>query len=109
MARREPTLIVLYSPEARDDLFGIWLYNLKHGSPHQADLWEKFLKAKTQDLATSYENGKPVDSFPLLRYVIARKRPKAHGHIIVYQVDEAAGTINILRFFHTRQDWENEI
>ena len=44
-----------------------------------------------------------------LRHVVAKKRNCAHGHIIIYEIDEAAKAVNILHLFHTRQDYQGRL
>jgi plasmid stabilization system protein ParE len=94
---------------AQRELVRIWQYNANDRSERQADAWNAFLRAKIDSLATGYAEGRPIDNAPELRHVFAKKRNRAHGHIIIYGIDEAAKAVNILHVFHTRQDYQGRL
>ena len=109
MARRTPRLAVAITATAQRELIRIWDYNAENRDVRQADAWDLFLRSKIDGLATSYDKGKPVENFPELKHVTVKKRPKAHGHIVVYEIDSAANVVNILHVFHTSQDVQGRL
>jgi len=104
MAGRSQKLTVVIAATAQRELIRIWDFNAEARGERAADAWDTFLRKKIEDLAAAHNRGKPVQGFPNLKYVSAKKRPKAHGHIIVFEVDEAAMQVSVLHVFHTRQD-----
>ena len=48
--------------------------------------------------------GNNLGNRPDLRYVDIRRKPKRHGHIVVYRFDDTR--IDVLHVFHTAQDWQ---
>jgi len=105
MASKTPRLKVTLTPKAKRDLNSIWAWNAQDKSPERADAYDKFLLQQIKKLATDYRLGRPLTVAPECRYVIVQKSKRGHGHYVVYQVHQ--GAIEILRLFHTRQDWEN--
>lgn len=95
---------VVYSPEARQDLRGVWRYNVEHRSVAQANAYSAFLIDGIDHLGTEYDRGRPVGGFPHLLRTTLRRRPRGDGHIVVYEVDPDAEMITILHVFHTKQD-----
>jgi plasmid stabilization system protein ParE len=110
MASRKPQLTVSLSPRAADELDEIYRYNIRKRGRATADRYITFLNAKLDSLAVDYDAGKPVESRPDLRYLLIKKTGKwKDGHIAVYQVDDAAATVDVWFIFHTKQDWENKL
>jgi len=54
-----------------------------------ADAYLHYLKECIAGLASSYARGKTVSTRPDLRYVIIRRRAGRHGHVAVYNSNEA--------------------
>jgi len=104
MARRSPELTVVITATAQRELLRIWDYKAESRGERQADAWDDFLRRTIDGLSTDYDQARPVEGFPELRHVIARKRSSSHGHVIVYEVDSVGQAVNILHVFHTRQD-----
>ena len=81
MARKALKLKVVITPRALRDLEGIWDYNAEHRGVPQADAWDAFLRAKIRRLAVGYGKGRPVEYFPDLKHIVAKKeseRPRSH-------------------------------
>ena len=109
MARRKPILTVIVTLDASDDLNEIYDYNAKTKSVRQADTWDRFLKRNIAALAKFYDVGRVITNSPELKHIVCQKRPKADGHILVYEVDLAQKVVTILRVFHTKQDWQTKL
>ena len=105
MASNPPRLNITLTPRARRDLDGIWAWNAEDRSPDHADAYDSFLLQQIDKLQTDYPRGRPLDVAPECQYVTFKKSQRGHGHYVIYQVHE--NTVEILRLFHTRQDWEN--
>lgn len=108
MARRKPILTVRIASSAADDLDRIWAYNATQFGRQRADAWDAFLVSVIERLGSDYGMGRSVDDVPELQFVTARKRPRAHGHIIVYEVDAEQAVVFVLHIFHTSQDWKTK-
>ena len=102
MARQKLRLTLAISPEAKSDLFDIWRYNAIHRGFRAAELWDAVIQSRIDSLSTDYDLGRRIDEAPELRFVIVQRRPKAHGNVVVYQIDLEGLTLSILRVFHTR-------
>ncbi|HEY3780671.1 MAG TPA: type II toxin-antitoxin system RelE/ParE family toxin [Fimbriimonadaceae bacterium] len=105
MAKQRPSLAVIYTFAARDELRGIWSYNAKRRSTKQANSYEDFLMRGIDRLADEYGQGEDVTGFPEFKSLILIKRRGGDGHVVIYEIDAAAGTVNILHVYHTKQDW----
>lgn len=103
MARK---LSVVYSARALRDLNHILLYNLEKQGEIQAIKYIAFLEGRIASLASNYDRGKIVQSAPSYRYLLVKRHRKGDGHIAVYQVTTQ---VEVLRIFHTKQDWENYV
>jgi plasmid stabilization system protein ParE len=109
MAKRQPALAIQFTLDASDDLIEIYDYNAEHKGVRQADAWDRFLKARINDLAKSHHAGRVVTNSPELKHIVCKKRPKDDGHIVVYEVDLVQKVVIILRIFHTKQDWQSKL
>ena len=81
MARRPPKLKVVITATAQNELIRIWDYNAEHRGVPQADAWDPFLRAKIRRLAVGYGKGRPVEYFPELKHIVAKKeseRPRSY-------------------------------
>jgi toxin ParE1/3/4 len=103
MASPKPTLTVLRSPIANDELDGIWRWNAQRYSPIHADTYLRYLEDGIDGLEREYPKGKMVIVRPDLRYIIVRRKAKGHGHVVVYRFDDKR--VDVLHVFHTAQDW----
>ena len=45
-----------------------------------------------------------VEELPPLRKLLIQKRNKVDGHIVIYEPDLVAGTVNVHHVYHTKQD-----
>jgi plasmid stabilization system protein ParE len=107
MASRKPTLKLIRSATAIDELDAIWRWNAEqYGVPH-ADKYLRFLADQIAALANNFDRGKRVSTRPDLRYLLIRRRSSGHGHIAVYSHD--ATEVLILHVFHSAQDWQKKI
>jgi len=109
MASGKPLLNVVVSPKAASDLDQIYRYNAKKRGLTPADRYIAFLRTKIASLAIDYDEGKPVEVRPNLRYLLMKKRSGGDGHIAVYRIEDATATVRVLHVFHTKQDWENKL
>lgn len=104
MARKPSRLRVNLTPAARKDIQKIWLWNAEHRTVREADAYEDFLLDEISKLAVDYEKGRHVPTAREFQFVTAKKSVRGNGHYIVYEVHESS--VEILRLFHTRQDWQ---
>jgi plasmid stabilization system protein ParE len=107
MAGKTPKLKVQYSPQTRLALDEIWEWNAERYDVGHADEYVSFLEKKASGLATAYPLGKIVPTAPELRYIIVRRTPHGHAHVVVYKV--VVGNVNVINIFHTAQDWQNKL
>ena len=107
MASEKSSLTVIRSPTALDELDGVWRWNAEHYSVPHADAYLRFLKESIAGLASSYARGKAVSTRPDLRYMVIRRRTGGHGHVAVYNFNDAE--VHILHVFHTAQDWQAKL
>jgi plasmid stabilization system protein ParE len=107
MASRPRKLKVVLTESAAIDLHGIWGWNAQTYGVAHADGYLDFLKKHAARLESTHRMGRIVNARPEYRYTLIRKRPRGHGHVIVYRV--VNNTVQILRFFHTAQDWETNL
>lgn len=102
-------MTVIFTDDARLELRGVWNYNAKNRSVAQAEKYEDFLIVGINALASRHSQGKAIKGFPGLRSMTFRKSPRGDGHIVVYQVDHDAETVNVLHVFHTKQDVQGRL
>jgi len=106
MARTPPRLTVFVSRRAQRDLDHIWDYNVDfYNSADHADAYLAFLEDETAKLQTNYHLGRPVPQRIGLQHITIRKG-RGHGYVVIYEVSNE--TLQILRYFHTRQDWQGK-
>jgi toxin ParE1/3/4 len=109
VANRKPSLRVVVSPDAVDDLKGIYRYSLEHWGVKQAEHYLGDLKGKVRALAANYDTGRTVAISPGLRFIKHQVRSKSDGHVVVYSVDLVAMEVHVHHVFHSKQDWENKL
>lgn len=107
MAKEGRRLTVRFSGDSLKTLDSIWDWNAQAYGPDHADAYISFLRQTVERLAISYAAGRPVPHRRDLRYIIIRRKPKGHGHLVVYRV--AQNGIDVLDFFHTAQDWPKNL
>ena len=107
MAEKEPELAVHYRDFSLNCLREIWNWNAAQYGPDRADSYGLFLEDRADALATNYLRGRKVPNRESYRYIVAKKRSRGHGHLIIYMILESR--IEILAFYHTRQDWQGKI
>lgn len=106
MARKARKLTVNYSDLARHTLRAIWNWNAEHYDPADADAYVAFLRASADRLGTDYGKGRPVPTRPEYRYMTFRRSRRGHAHVAIYAVE--SDSVEVLAFFHTRQDWQGK-
>ena len=109
MARRKPHLTVVTSLAATDELFEIWLFNLKRHNFDHAESYEAFLKSGINELATEYEEGDKVEGFPELRRMALRRSRQGDGHVVIYEIDPLAQSVYIHHLYHTKMDIQGRL
>jgi plasmid stabilization system protein ParE len=107
MASRKRRLKVIVSPIAREDIADIWRWNAATYNVSHADRYIELLTQAIYNLDKDHGRGRIVTHRPELRYIVIRRRPRGHGHIAVYTVDD--DSVNVLHLFHTAQDWQSKI
>lgn len=104
-ARRRRILPVVFAPTAIRDLEVIWHWNEKtYGRAHAARYIES-LQRQIDALGSDHRRGRAIVSRSDLRYIELRHRSRSHRHIAVFSV--SASAVNIVRVFHTAQDWQS--
>ena len=103
MEKRSSTLNVLLTRKANRDLKEIWQWNVQEFGEEHANRYLDFLLLHSMKLIVG--EGRAVLGQNNLRYKIIRRNSSGHGHIAVYRVSESAA--DLVRFFHTAQDWRN--
>jgi plasmid stabilization system protein ParE len=106
-AKRRIPLSVDYSPQSRRDLFAIADWNEKEYGVAHAARYIGFLKKIVVSLGRDEIEGHGIEERPDLRFVLARRRNRGHGHVVVYRVHRSA--IEIVRLFHTAEDWTSKL
>ena len=111
MASRKPTLTVVFTHGASDELNDVWRQNAKQRGVDHADSYDEFLKQNIAHLATDYDAGKGIDGFPELQRMTFKtnSRRSTDGHTVIYEVDAANKTASILHVFHTKMDLEGRL
>ena len=107
MANSAGKLPVVLTQAAADDLDEIWFRNAVEYNILHADSYKNFLRARAEALSVDHDLGRPVPTRPEFRYINIRKRQGGHGHVCIYRVKN--DQVDLLRFFHTRQDWQTHI
>lgn len=83
----------------------IWQWNIARYGRSHADSYSRYLEEAIDALATGYEKGETIIAWPNVRHMLIRRKNKGHGHIVVYRVNN--DRIDVLRVFHTAQDWRS--
>jgi len=107
MDSQKPTLKVILSLIAIDELDAIWRWNAARYNAQLASQYILFLKSRIDQLGKDYSKGKFVGTRADLRYVNIRRKARGHGHAAVYRVDQTK--VDILHVFHTAQDWQAKL
>lgn len=107
MARFSPQLTLAYTVESLANLDKIWEWNAEHKSSAHADRYLAFLKTQTNKLLATNNPGRPVPERESYRYAILKRRSRGYGHVVIFEID--GQVLRVLRYFHTSQDWENQI
>ncbi len=102
-------LTVIYSPTALRDLDEIWEWNSHQYGPNRANGYIRFLTDQISKISENSDLGRPVNTRPDLRFLTMKIRPRGHGHVAVFRVDNSLETVVIAHIFHTRQNWEDSI
>ena len=98
-----------FSAEAKADLVQIWQATADRWSISQADNYREHLTTQIRALCDTPTLGRPVAGHPELRSMSFNRGRNRDGHLVVYRIDEAERQIVILRFFHTKQNWPEQI
>jgi len=105
MARKPPRLKLNITAAAQNDINRIWEWHVENRSRRQAETYENFLISQIEKLATTHSDGRPVSVAPEYQFITARRSTRGHGHHVIYAVQQ--NSVEILRIYHTRQNWEN--
>jgi plasmid stabilization system protein ParE len=98
---------VIYSRETRGQLDEIWEWNnTQYGGDH-VDQYVAFLEDQIDSLGKSFELGRRIGSKPSRRYMLVRRRPGGHGHVVVYEFDD--NHVTVLNVFHSAQNWRAKL
>lgn len=74
-----------------------------HGAK-QANAYIEFLSNGIDELATEYASGRTVEDYPELQRISLKWKRSKYSHIVVYEVDEEAETIDIHHVYHSSMD-----
>jgi plasmid stabilization system protein ParE len=107
MASEPGKLVVRITSVAWLDLDSIWEWNARAYGNEHADSYIEFLITSVEKLGPSPDLGKEVLVRPGARSIEIRRSKRGHGHIAIYRVTGQA--VEVLRFFHTAQDWQNRL
>ena len=99
-------MTVITSPEATDDLDAIWQWNVRQYSAPHADDYLTFLRGEIANLVLTHRRGIVVPGMPTHRYTMVRRKVRGNGHVAVYRVEGTV--INVLRVYHTAQNWQRD-
>lgn len=100
-------MTVVIAPSALAELAAIWDWNATMWGARRANGYLAFLRKAILGLSKAHLSGRRMEGRPDIYYVVAKRRPKGHGHIIVYSVE--ADSVTVLHVFHTAQDWESKL
>ena len=107
MAKRARKLEVVLTRDASRDLDEIWFWNAGYYDVPHADKYKAFLRTRAEALTSGHTLGRPVPTRPEFRYINIRRNLHGHGHVCIYRVKD--DRVEILRFYHARQDWQGGI
>jgi plasmid stabilization system protein ParE len=107
MAARESQRQVSLSNAALAALREIWLWNADRFGVEHAEAYSRFLENAINALSRPGAEGGPVPGRRDLRYLLIRRRVRGHGHVAVFKV--VGDRVNVLRIFHTAQDWQSAV
>jgi plasmid stabilization system protein ParE len=90
------------------DLDEIWDRNADQYDADHAENYLSLLRNESYKLDHAYAEARPVPTANEFFYVTIRKsrRSQGHGHVAIFQI--VGQTVELLRFFHTRQDWQGK-
>lgn len=95
--------VVSFTPRAQKDLDSIWQWNAQAYDEAHAEEYTSFLIEGAVNLGDTHALARPVPNAPEYRYATLRKGSGA-GHVVVFQITDE--TVEILRYFHTAQNWQ---
>lgn len=95
-------MTVVYSAEASRDLDEVFAYNQRRYDVGHAVDYVLFLENRIDGLIGEPEAGPPIEGIPDCRALTIRRKPRGHGHIAIYRVED--DVIRVLHIFHTAQD-----
>jgi toxin ParE1/3/4 len=87
---------LVFTPAARSDLRGIWLYSFERWGPDQADEYTDAIEAACHLVAGSVSIGKPLTARRGYRKWVVR------SHVLYLR--EFPDRIEVIRILHMRQD-----
>jgi plasmid stabilization system protein ParE len=100
-------LTVSISAPAQKDLANIWKWNAKEKSVVAADRYLAFLESRIYRIFDFQTSARPVPTKPEYKYLVLRRRPKSHGHIVIFKTEGI--NFAVIRVFHTAQNWQTEL
>ena len=88
---------IIYTPEADDDLVGIWFYSAENYGPAQADRYVETIRARVERLLDGRTASQSADHIaPGLRRALAER------HVVFFREDAEA--VVVVRVLHQRMD-----
>lgn len=100
-----PRRKLLYSSEARQALLEIGAYNEQTYGREHARAYLRFLRNEIRSLLEYPAKGTILLDRQELRFLVVRKNSRGHGHVVVYRISE--NYINVIRIYHSSQDWQS--
>ena len=98
---------IIYAPTANAELQAIWRWNARNYDERHADSYLDFLRSGIDKLRYSHLQRPSVEGHPGLHYILLRRKPTGHGHIVVYHC--IGNEIHIKHVFHSAEDWQTKI
>lgn len=99
------TYVVVFAPEAEDDLVELFQYIAEQGASLNAARYTEAIVAYCETLASFPHRGMPRDDIrPGLRITNYRKRA-----VIAFQVDDASARVSILGVYYGGRDFESAL
>lgn len=92
-------MTVILAPRVEDELLDIYRWTVRRFGRDQADRYDAFLRTSFEELNERRDEGVGIDGHPELRRRTFKLHNHGNGHIAVYQVDEDAGLLEVLRLF----------
>jgi plasmid stabilization system protein ParE len=103
----KPRKLISYTSRSNQSLDEIWEWNAKTYDRDHARDYIEYIRSEIDKLSTRWHLGQTVETRPMFRYWTITKRPRGHGHIVVYEV--VNDSIIIVNVYHTSQNWKAKL